>query len=214
MLQAALAYVRAGWPIVPGAMPKAETRPRVQVLSGGRSVSVTCYCGHKDCWSPAAHPLGPDWQHQHITTEASARFWWDRTTAPVPNIVLCCGETFDVWSVPAAIGSYALDILANGIGTPVTPVAVTPVRRWHFFTAPEGDHPALKAPHGLDVVRLGTGQFVPAPPSTRGPAGHDRWLIPHRPHLRLPTGQRIAAALILAAEHLTAGQCPRGRSEW
>ena len=202
LLRAASWYVRAGWPIVPGATPL-DGRARVQVLFGGRSVSVACCCGQKDCFSPAAHPLGPDWRREHVTTEASARFWWDRAKAPVPNIVLCCGESFDVWSVPAAVGSYALGLLDGGTGTPGTPVAITPLARWHFFTAPEADHPALIPPHGMDVVRLSTGYFVPAPPSTRGPAGRDRWLIP--PRHRLPTARTVAAALILATEYLTGG---------
>jgi hypothetical protein len=50
---------------------------------------------------------------------------------------------------------------------------------------------------------LGAGCFVPAPPSDRGPAGRDRWLIAPRHH-RLPAGWTVAAALILAAERVTA----------
>ena len=203
MLRAALSYVRAGWPIVPGAMPR-DKQARIRILSGVRSESVACCCGQQDCCSPAAHPLGPNWRREHVVTETSARFWWDRQRAPLPNIVLCCGETFDVWSAPAAVGSYALDLLRDNTDPPLTPVAITPVRRWHFFTVPEGDQPALQTPHGLDVVRLAAGQCVPAPPSTRGPVGRDRWLIPYRHRLPLPTGWTVAAALILAAERITA----------
>jgi hypothetical protein len=154
-----------------------------------------------ECFSPAAHPLSPDWREQHVVTEQAARFWWDHKRGPVPNIVLCCGESFDVWSVLAKVGSAALS-LADAGAAPWAPVAITPVGRWYFFTAPELDQPALSAPPGLDVVRLGAGCFVPAPPSDRAPTGRDRWLV--RPRHRLPAGWAVAAALILAAERSAA----------
>ena len=174
------------------------------MLSGGRSASVACSCRSANCLTPAAHPLSPDWPDQHVTTEQAARFWWGRDSGPLSNIVLCCGETFDAWSVPAAVGTYALDLIDAG-AAPFTPVAITPLWRWHFFTAPTLSSHGVQVPHGLDVLHLGTGQFVPAPPSTRGPIGRDRWLIEPR-HRRLPPGRAVAAALALAATRLTAEQ--------
>lgn len=201
MLRAALSYVDSGWPIVPGATPQAGAG-RVRILSGGRSMSVDCSCRSKDCFSPAAHPMGPDWADQHVTTKAAARFWWDHEDGPVPNIVLCCGQSFDVWSVPAAVGSAVLDLVDSG-AVPLVPVAITSLRWWHFFTAPTLPGQGMQVPHGLEVVHLGDGRFVPAPPSTRGAAGPDRWLVEHR-H-RLPTGWSIAAAMILIAERFAPG---------
>ena len=196
MLRAALSYVEAGWPIVPGAAPSGATAlGRVRALLGAGPVPVSCWCGSGDCTAPAAHPLGPDWADQHVRTEPAARFWWDHQRGPVPNIVLCCGEFFEVLSVPAEVGSYALGLIDSG-AAPVTPVAITPERRWHFFTAPGR---GLELPPGLDVVRLGAGRYVPAPPSTRGSAGRDRWLVAPR-RRRLPEARTVAAAMILAAE--------------
>lgn len=204
MLRAALGYVAAGWPIVPGAT--AYNQPGRgwvrRMLGAGSAVSVRCSCGSPDCRCPAAHPLDPDWQRNHISTEQAARFWWGSQHGPMPNIMLCCGESFDVWSVPAQVGSVALDLIDGG-AAPVVPVAITPLWRWHFFTAPTMPGHRVQVPPGLDVVHLGEGRFVPAPPSTRGTLGHDRWLVEQR--RRLPLARPITAALILAAERITGG---------
>jgi hypothetical protein len=110
--------------------------------------------------------------------------------------VLCCGDAFEVWAAPAHIGSRALELMDTGIAPPA-PVAATPTGQWHFFAAPDLAGRPLPVPGGLGVTRLGAGCWVPAPPSHRGPAGRDRWLVP--PRHRLPDAPALAAALILAA---------------
>ena len=110
--------------------------------------------------------------------------------------MLCCGDAFDVWAVPAHVGSRTLELIDAGIAPPA-PVALTPSGQWHFFAAPDIAERPLRVPTGLGVTRLGAGCWAPAPPSDRGSAGQDRWLIP--PHRRLPDAPAMAAALILAA---------------
>ena len=153
-------------------------------------------CRQADCRWPAAHPLSPDWADQHVTTHQAATFWWSRPPGPLPNIVLCCGDTFEVWTAPAHVGSRTLELMDAGVAPPA-PVALTPTGQWHFFAAPDPAERPLPVPAWLGVTRLGAGCWVPAPPSYRGSAGRDRWLVP--PRRPLPDAPAVAAALILAA---------------
>ena len=196
MLQAALSYVDAGWPIVPGAMPANPPRAgRVWALLGG-GPPPECFCGSAQCTAPAAHPLSPDWADQRVTTPQAAAFWWDRPRGSLPNIVLCCGDAFEVWAVPAHVGSRTLELMDGGVAPPA-PVALSPSGQWHFFAASDIAERPLRVPAGLGVTRLGAGCWVPAPPSDRGRSGRDRWLVP--PRRQLPDAAAVAAALILAA---------------
>ena len=191
MLRAALSYVDAGWPVVPGAMPANPRRAgRVWTLLGG-GPPLECFCGQPDCHWPAAHPLSPDWADQHITTHQAATFWWDRPRGPLPNIMLCCGQAFDVWTAPGHVGSRTLDLMDAGVAPPA-PVAISPTGQWHFFATPDRTDRPLRVPAGFGVTRLGAGCWIPAPPSDRGPAGRDRWLVP--PHRWLPDAPAVAAA--------------------
>jgi hypothetical protein len=198
MLRAALAYVDAGWPVVPGVTPYGPQQGRVRVSGGVGSLRAGCSCGRPYCGSPAGHPLDPDWPRHIVTTPADVRFWWGNETGQVPNIVLVCGDAFDAWSVPRAVGYRALDLLPDEIARSV-PVAMTPTERWHLFTTPALPDELPNIPTGVDVEHLGAGHYVPAPPSTRGPHGHDSWLTPQLGR-RLPHWPTIAAALIQAAQ--------------
>jgi hypothetical protein len=200
MLRAALAYVEAGWPIVPGATPYGSSRRRTTVHCGGRPVSLACSCGREDCWSPAAHPRDQDWLRQVITDPADVHHCWGTTAVTVPNIVLVCGEVFDAWSVPREIGVRAMDLLPDDIA-PFVPIAMTPTNRWHLFTTAVMPDETPHLPPDQDLLHLGAGQFVPAPPSTRGALGHDSWLAEQR-RRRLPPWPPVLAALTKAAEQL------------
>jgi hypothetical protein len=214
MFRAALTYVQAGWPIVPGATPYGSSRRRTNVQCAARPVPVACSCGRADCWSPAAHPRDQDWLDRVITDPTDVWAQWGNSSGSLPNIILVCGYTFDVWSVPHAVGVRALDRLPDEIA-PFVPVAKTPTGRWHLFTAPvlpdETEIPRI--PPDLDILHLGPGQFVPAPPSTRGALGHDTWLTEQR-RTRLPSWLPVTAALTKAAQqlhhrHTTRDQTPR-----
>jgi hypothetical protein len=145
-----------------------------------------------------------------ITEPADVRFWWGAQSGSAPNIVLVCGDSFDAWSVPHAVGSRALDLLPDDIA-PFVPIAMTPTERWHLFTVPATPDETPPIPTGLDVLHLGAGQFVPAPPSTRGALGHDTWLAEQR-RRRLPPWPPVAAALVRAAEQLRQRRHPPRRA--
>jgi len=171
---------------------------------------VACSCGRTDCWSPASHPRDEDWPHRDITDPAEVWAQWGNESTSVPNIVLVCGRTFDAWSVPHAVGSRALDLLPDEIA-PFVPIAMTPTDRWHLFTSPATLTRTPLIPPGLDVVRLGAGQYVPAPPSTRGALGHDTWLAEQR-RRRLPAWPPVVAALTRATELLQRRELLRQRA--
>ena len=168
--------------------------------------------GQADCWSPAAHPRDEDWLRQVITDPTDVWALWGSQSVSVPNIVLVCGYTFDAWSVPHAIGVRGLDRLPDEIA-PFVPVAKTPTGRWHLFTAPvlPDETQTPRIPPDLDILHLGAGQFVPAPPSTRGALGHDTWLAEQR-RSRLPAWLPVAAALTKAGEQLQHRQITRERT--
>ncbi len=196
MLRAAQGYVESGWPVVPGATPYGGRR-RIRVTGPAGPVWVGCSCDSGYCMSPAAHPLDPHWQRHVITTAADVRWWWSARSGVLPNILLVCGAGFHVWSVPRAVGSRAMDSLPAELAL-ATPVAATPTGRWHLFTAASAEPEELPPiPAHLDVLHLGSGRAVPAPPSTRGALGHDMWL--REPRAGLPPCRLVAAALILAA---------------
>src|SRR5205823_10307778 len=103
------------------------------------------------------------WQRHLITSTAEAVWWWSGRSGALPNILLACGTTFDVWSVPRAVGSRAVELLPDDL-VPRTPVALTPTGRWHLFTAPRAAAEELPPiTSGLDVAHLGAGHAVTAP---------------------------------------------------
>jgi hypothetical protein len=197
MLRAALTYVDAGWPIVPGTTPYGSSRRRIRITGPTGPVWVGCSCDSQYCMAPAAHPIDPHWQQHQITKAADARWWWSaRSATTLPNIVLVCGPAFHVWSMPRGIGARVLDTLPEKAAAMV-PVAATPTGWWHLFCAPEATTPEQlpPVPAGFGVVHLGDGSAVTAPPSTRGALGHDMWLREPIPRQRLAPCSVIAPAL-------------------
>jgi hypothetical protein len=197
MLRAALAYVDAGWPIVPGATPYGSSvRRRVRIAGPAGPVWVGCSCGSLFCAEPAAHPIDPDWQEHQITSPADVRWWWSVRSGVLPNIVLVCGPAFHVWSMPRSVGVRVVETLLSEGMEGAVPVAATPSGWWHLFCSPETAPEELPSlPAGLGVVHLGNGHAVAAPPSTRGALGHDMWL--REPVKRsLPPCSVVVAALL------------------
>src|SRR5262249_60605907 len=92
-----------------------------------------------------------------------------------------------------------------GDTAPFGPVAVPPTQRWHLFPTAVMPDETPRLPPEQDLLHLGAGQFVPAPPSTRGALGHDTWLAEQR-RRRLPPWPPVLAALARAAERLEQGQ--------
>ncbi|MFV0133420.1 bifunctional DNA primase/polymerase [Streptomyces sp. HMX87] len=153
------------------------------VVPGARAAAGVCSCGRGDCRAPGAHPLD-------FAPEVPAGSTLDEVTrawAEVPGaaVMLPVGRTFDVIEVAESAGRGALARLER-MGLPLGPVAVTPQGRAHFFVAPgaAAELPRLlyrmgwDTPAALDLVGLGPGAYVTAPPSDRGGRGPVRWLRP------------------------------------
>jgi hypothetical protein len=211
MLHAALAYVEAGWPIVPGATPYGSSAcRRIRLVGPSGPVWLECSCDSRYCMTPAAHPIDPHWQHHQITTPADARWWWSARSGMLPNIVLVCGPAFHVWSIPRAVGARVLDALPEKIAAAV-PVAATTLGWWHLFCAPQAAPEELPpVPTGVDVVHLGDSKTVAAPPSTRGALGHDMWLREPTTRQRLVPCALVAAAVQHATHQVEAARAQRG----
>src|SRR5262249_40936416 len=111
--------------------------------------------------------------------------WWAPRGGPAPTTVLVCGAASAAWSAPRQVGSRALDLLPDDIA-PFVPVAMTPTDRWHLFTTAVMPDQTPHLPPDQDLLHLGAGQFVPAPPSTRAALGHATWLTDRRRRPLLP----------------------------
>ncbi|MGX1510930.1 bifunctional DNA primase/polymerase [Streptomyces collinus] len=153
------------------------------VVPGARTAHGACSCGLPDCPAPGAHPLdfAPRVPAGATLDEASEA--WGRF--PGAAVMLAVGRTFDVIEVAESAGQRALARLER-MGLPLGPVAATPQGRAHFFVAPgaAAELPQLlyrmgwDDPSALDLVGLGPGTYVTAPPSDRGGRGPVRWLRP------------------------------------
>ncbi|GLY01674.1 MULTISPECIES: bifunctional DNA primase/polymerase [Actinoplanes] len=162
----ALRYAEHGWSVTPGAW-----------LSGHHFD-----CGRPGCRITGCHPALDTWTESATTDPARITAWWRRRPYAV---LLTTGTTFDVLEVPAAMGRFAP---AAG------PVAVTATGRWMFFVAP-GRPLRSELEHRLDVVRHGTGSWIPAPPS-RMIEGPVRWVNPPgRTGWRLPDAGEVQQSL-------------------
>jgi hypothetical protein len=187
--RAALRYVEHGWAVIPGAC-----------LAGNRFV-----CGRPGCPIMGCHPAPEGWEDSASTDVAKVATWWRRRPH---TVLLATGITFDVLEVPAALGLRVLGatrLHAGVVGPDRTavrgPVAVTPAGRWMFLVRPgESLRPELE--NCLDVVRHGTGSWVPAAPS-RMPEGPVRWAVPPEQTLwRLPDPGAVQGMLVDALRAL------------
>jgi len=186
--QAAQGYVARGWEVVPGAyLLPAGGRAR----RGDPAGPARCSCRRSDCPAPGAHPVDPDWREQATTRSAAVDWWW----ASRPHTVLLpVGGNFDVFDVPARVGSPVLRMM-RADGVPVGPVARTPQGRWQFFAGPGGRaDPDLAAAH--DIRHRGSGAFLLAPPSRLGLAGAVRWVWPPAERNRRLAGAEVVTRAI------------------
>lgn len=201
MLRAAREFVAAGWAVVPGAVALGDQgHPLWRLVHPDAEVSARCSCGDHSCARPAAHPLEADWRAMATTDPEVVERWWGGADAP--NLILPTGFGFEVLSVGTVVGAQAMRVMQHAV-TPYAAVARTADSRWLFFTRPARDTPSL--PAGLDVVHHGDGSWTPAPPSSRGPLGRDRWVWPWRSmHDRLPACEDVLIALAAAGRALAA----------
>ncbi|MEU2929996.1 bifunctional DNA primase/polymerase [Streptomyces sp. NPDC007251] len=162
-----------------------------------------CSCGDASCPAPGAHPARPDWPTQATGSATVARRMWQKQ--PTASILLPTGRTFDALSVPESAGFLALARMER-MELTLGPVTLAPDRRMHFFVLPGG---AAKAPElvrklgwspaSLDLVALGEGAYVAAPPTRFGSRGAVQWARRPTPANRwLPDAEELISPLAYA----------------
>ncbi|MET7287874.1 bifunctional DNA primase/polymerase [Streptomyces sp. NPDC005573] len=148
-----------------------------------------CSCGDASCPAPGAHPARPDWAAQATGSATVARRMWHKQ--PAASILLPTGRTFDALSVPESAGFLALARMER-MELTLGPVTLAPDGRMRFFVLPGGSLKVAElvrrlgwAPASLDLVPLGEGGYVAAPPTRFGsravqwacrPTPANRWL--------------------------------------
>ncbi|MFC8425853.1 bifunctional DNA primase/polymerase [Streptomyces sp. 13-12-16] len=162
-----------------------------------------CSCGDAACPAPGAHPARPDWAAQATGSATVARRMWQKQ--PDASILLPTGRTFDAVSVPETAGFLALARMER-MELTLGPVTVTPDRRTEFFVLPGA---SAKVPDllrrlgwsssSLDLVVLGEGAYVAAPPTRVGCRGAVQWACrPTAVNRWLPDVEELVSPLAYA----------------
>ncbi|MFC7533505.1 bifunctional DNA primase/polymerase [Actinoplanes sp. GCM10030250] len=169
--RAALRFAAHGWSVTPGAY-----------LTGRRF-----HCGQPGCPITGCHPALDSWADAATCDPARIAGWWRHHPH---SVLLTTGESFDVLEVPAILARRA-----PGIG----PAAVTAGGRWMFLVRP-GRPLCTELDRRIDVVRHGTGSWIPVPPS-RMPEGQVRWEVsPDQVGWQLPDAEMVQEKLAGAVE--------------
>ncbi|MET8942348.1 bifunctional DNA primase/polymerase [Streptomyces sp. NPDC004542] len=192
LLETAVRYVEERhWEVFPGSW--------LEAVDGGQR----CSCGEAACPAPGAHPARPDWVTQATGSATVARRMWQKQ--PTASILLPTGRTFDTLSVPETAGFLALARMER-MELTLGPVAHAPDRRMHFFVLPGAlvKVPELVrrlgwAPGALDLVALGEGGYVAAPPTRFGSRGAVQWARrPTHANRWLPDAEQLISPLAYA----------------
>ncbi|MEW2624879.1 bifunctional DNA primase/polymerase [Streptomyces sp. NPDC048106] len=162
-----------------------------------------CSCGDASCPAPGAHPARPDWASQATGSATVVRRLWQKQ--PTASVLLPTGRTFDALSVPESAGFLALARLER-MSLTLGPVSLSPDRRMRFFVLPGASVkvPDLVRnqgwmPDSLDLVALGEGAYVAAPPTRFGTRGAVQWARRPTPANRwLPDAEELISALAYA----------------
>ncbi|MGW3336901.1 bifunctional DNA primase/polymerase [Streptomyces sp. BV129] len=192
LLETAVAYTEERhWDVLAGSW--------LEDVGGARH----CSCGDSVCPAPGAHPTRPDWSTRATGSPSVVRRMWQ--AQPTASILLPTGRTFDALSVPESAGFLALARMRRqelNLG----PVTLTPDRLMQFFVLPGG---AAKMPElvrqlgwaavARDLVPLGEGRYVAAPPTRIGSRGAVQWVCRPTPANRwLPDVEELIPALAYA----------------
>lgn len=162
-----------------------------------------CSCGEVACPAPGAHPVRDDWPTQATGSATVARRMWAKQ--PNASILLPTGRTFDAIDVPETAGFLALARMER-MELTLGPVTCTPDRRMQFLVLPGA---AAKVPDlvrklgwppaALDLVTLGEGGYVAAPPTRFGASGAVQWANRPTPANRwLPDAEEVISPLSYA----------------
>ncbi|MFF4491724.1 bifunctional DNA primase/polymerase [Streptomyces sp. NPDC001544] len=162
-----------------------------------------CSCGDAACPAPGAHPARPDWVAQATGSTTVARRMWQKQ--PTASILLPTGRTFDTLSVPETAGFLALARMER-MELTLGPVTLAPDRRMHFFVLPGATVkiPELVrglgwSPGSLNLVALGEGGYVAAPPTRFGSRGAVQWACrPTAANRWLPDAEELVSSLAYA----------------
>ncbi|MEU6096672.1 bifunctional DNA primase/polymerase [Streptomyces sp. NPDC047079] len=162
-----------------------------------------CSCGQPTCPTPGAHPARDDWATQATGSATVARRLWSKQ--PTASILLPTGRTFDAIDVPETAGFLALARMER-MELSLGPVTLTPDRRMQFFVLPGASAkvPDLVrnlgwSPASLDLVTLGEGGYVAAPPTRYGARGAAQWARrPTQANRWLPDAEELISPLAYA----------------
>ncbi|MFJ3718999.1 bifunctional DNA primase/polymerase [Streptomyces sp. NPDC090057] len=192
LLETAVRYAEERhWDVFPGTW--------LEPVGGGER----CSCGDASCPAPGAHPARPDWADQATGSATVVRRMWQQQ--PAASVLLPTGLTFDAVSVPESAGFLALARMQR-MELPLGPVTLTPDRRMQFFVLPGATAkvPGLVrtlgwSPASLDLVALGEGNYVAAPPTRFGSRGAVQWACRPTPANRwLPDAEELIPPLAYA----------------
>lgn len=192
LLETAVRYaVDRHWDVVPGVW-----------LEAGDGVQW-CSCGAPACAAPGAHPAHADWAAQATGSATVARRWWQER--PKASILLPTGRAFDALDVPETAGFLALARMER-MELALGPVTLSPDRRMRFFVLPGAAarlpgllHAIGWTPNSLDLLTLGEGAYVPAPPTRYGIGGAVQWARRPTPANRwLPDAAELVSPLAYA----------------
>ncbi|MEU3506536.1 bifunctional DNA primase/polymerase [Streptomyces longwoodensis] len=192
LLETAVRYAgERHWDVFPGTW--------LEAVGGVRR----CSCGDTACAAPGAHPARPDWASQATGSATVARRMWQKQ--PTASVLLPTGRTFDAVCVPETAGFLALARMER-LGVTPGPVTLAPDRRMSFFVLPgaAAKVPDLVralgwAPASLDLVALGEGAYVAAPPTRFGSGGAVQWACrPTQANRWLPDAEELVPPLAYA----------------
>lgn len=162
-----------------------------------------CSCGESACPAPGAHPAHDDWAAQATGSATTARGLWSEQ--PTASILLPTGRTFDAIDVPETAGFLALARMER-MELTLGPVILTPDGRMQFFMLPGGGAKVPDLLQGLgwnasslDLVTLGEGTYVAAPPTRYGSRGPVQWACrPTSENRWLPDAEELISPLAYA----------------
>lgn len=222
MVLAASRYAAMGWPVCPGAQPRArrskeryrDRQPKDRVPQPRQqrqdSPERACSCDRIGCPAPGAHPLSPAWKLQATADLAVVGHWWSEL--PQASILLVTGRSFDVLDVPAEAGLLAMRELERS-GQGHGPIALSGGDRALFFvtTRAQGEDDewwSCRLDCEPEVLPEVTGlrwhcrdSYVVAPPSMLSNGMAARWLA--EPGARqLPDALRLLEVLADVCEEI------------
>ena len=167
MADAALDYLRRGWPVIPGHNPIAP--------------HGLCSCGKLACDKPGKHPrIGWREFEQHLPTEAQVRSWWHRW--PDASVIVLTGRLSGLLVLDIDPRSGGDDSLAELPKLPPTVTVLTGGGGEHYwFRYPQDSNLTIGAGVLPGIDWRGQGGYVVAPPSLHASGRRYEWEAGYSP---------------------------------